>query len=309
MNGSRTSGSWGRRAIFLVALALCLVLSACGDDQDDLTTVDEETDVGTEDPPVVEGTPDSTDDAESDDNTDAQNTDSDQNTDGDQSIQADGDGTTADLDGTPDPDSTSAPEGSEQGSEQAGGTTESDPTGGTGQAGGAPGVGDGEGDEAGQPDAQVQVDDGDDEDDPAAVGRVDQGFPAAEATDLESGATVDLAAQLAGGTDNVLLWFWSPDSGPSEAEADVIQRLIAEDLDLEVVAIGVGGNPETARLFRDQVDLDGATVVWDHTTANAEQYEITAIPSAVLLDSGGDVIGRWTTLSAEVVQLLRLLSA
>lgn len=290
--------------MFSVALAFCLVAAACGDDQDDLTTtVDEETDVGTEDPPVVEGTPDSTDDADTDNNPD-NNTD-DQDSDGDQNIQTDGDGTTTDSDSTPDPDSTPAPEGSEQ----AGGTTESDPTGGTGQAGGAPGDGDGEGDEAGQPDDQVEVDDGDDEDDPAAAGRVDQGFPAAEATDLESGATVDLAAQLAGGSDNVLLWFWSPDSGPSEAEADVIQRLIAEDLDLDVVAIGVGGNPETARLFRDQAGLDGATVVWDHTTANAEQYEITTIPSAVLLDSGGDVIGRWTTLSAEVVQLLRLLSA
>lgn len=294
MNRSPSPATRARRAVFGVALALCLVASACGDDQDDLTTtVDEETDIGTEDPPEVAVTPDSTDEPE------------DQDADGGQNVQTDGDETTTQSDSTTDPGSD--PAGGD--SEQVGGTTESDSTGGTGQAGGAPGDGDGEGGEGGQPDDQVQVDDGDEEEDPAAVGRVDQGFPAAEATDLESGDTVDLAAQLAGGTDNVLLWFWSPDSGPSEAEADVIQRLIAEDLDLQVVAIGVGGNPETARLFRDQAGLDGATVVWDHTTANAEQYEVTEIPSAVLLDSGGDVIGRWTTVSAEVVQLLRLLSA
>lgn len=154
----------------------------------------------------------------------------------------------------------------------------------------------------------ADADDGDPASDGGTAGRAGRGLPDTPVIDLRSGTTVDLAAPLAAAGRSVLLWFWEPGSAASRAEAAVVQQLADESDDaVEVAAIGIGGDAASAARFPRETGLRGITIVWDDTARTAEQYAVTSLPTAILVDTGGDVIGRWTTLSPEVLQLIRLL--
>ncbi len=229
-------------------------------------------------------------------------------------------------------DADSDGEGGEQGSIDAGGTeqdstgdadstetsTQTDPGtgGGTPTPGSNPDDVDDENEQPTQPETPTQPpldpDDepeGDVDDDPAAEGRIDVSYPSAPVTNLGSGEEVDLAGELADRDKRTLLWFWQPGNGPSAAEADVVARLQAElGDDIDVVAVGTGGDLATAQAFAADAGLAGVTILWDGSAEAVEYYEVGQLPSSILLDFNGDIIGRWNTLSPEVFQLVQILS-
>lgn len=249
---------------------------------------------------------------------------------GDESETPDGDGGGADSDGGSGGDEGSTVEadrsaGSDDGTDTGDGTdpdagtepaTNNDGTG-TGVGGtGSGNSGDGDADAPNQPEgpARPPLDDSEEPepdpgDDPAAEGRVDVSYPSAPVTNLGSGVEVDLAGELADRDKRTLLWFWQPGSGPSAAEADVVARLEDELGDsIDVVAVGTGGDLESARSFVADAMLNDVTLLWDGSAEAVEYYEVSQLPSSILLDVNGDIIGRWDTLSPEVFQLVRILS-
>lgn len=310
-------------SLSVAAAALGLLLASCGSKGDDVRATnledanDIELDVGTEDPPTTDVAPDVAEVEGDDEGEDPVL--------GDEQPDAgvdDGQTTATVIAGGEQPEESAAPpnsNGAASGTDTSGSGTSTAATDGDGTAVGSNGAGTtGTGGEGGRTednanpgaDGDDEANEGDITNDPAAIDRIDKGFPATPVTDVLSGSEVELADQLEAGDQNVLLWFWEPGSGASAAEADVVQRLAEQDIaSIEIIAIGIGGDAESAKEFPAESGLSGVSIVWDGTTRNAEQYQVTALPSAVLLDPRGDIIGRWTTLSPEVFQLIGLLSA
>ncbi|MEM7342425.1 MAG: hypothetical protein AAF467_27555 [Actinomycetota bacterium] len=310
------------RRLITAVVAACLVLAACGGDQPN-TVVGEQDDgvggdveLGAEEAPQIDDVDDAVTDPDDADEPDPADNQADDPA-NDDSGGADNDDDTSNVEATGD-------EPNEDGAtdEPAGPTLPDDaPTGSEPAAPGAPGEDEngegqpGDGAPTGDrpatpvpPDDEPAEDDILDENDPAADGRVGAGLPSGTVLELATGDPVDLTATLADADEVILLWFWSPGDDASAAESEVVARLATEQADLTVMAVGIGGDASSATAFARDNDLPGVTVVWDETADIAEQYSVTAPPSAILLDDGGDVIGRWTTLSPEVFQLIDLLT-
>lgn len=195
-------------------------------------------------------------------------------------------------------------------------TTDTAPDGDEAEAA-AQGVADGDGEgglveerdpdaEAGPPAPEVDELDEDDANDGALAGRTGLDDPEAVVIDLATGDEVDLAGDIAA-SGTTVLWFWSPDSAESAAEAAAITSLAADfDGRLSVVAIGTGGDLDGAERFRQDTGLAAVTTVWDPAAETLEFYQVSAIPSIIAVSAGGDVMGRWTTLSPEVAQFLEV---
>lgn len=276
-----------RWAIWLVGFGL--FLTACGQ-SDDLETTeiveDEQVEVGVDDSPVGD---DSGEDDPGDESENSGDAGDDSATDDGIAAEASGEETVGSEPGSDDDPATSAGVDGDDGNDDSADAE------------------DGVDAEDAALDAQDAEDDA--EDAAGGEGRVGAGLPSGVVIDLTTGQQLDLGDTLANAGGPVLLWFWAPDNGPSQAESAVVQQLADEHGDgVVIVAVGTGGVVEEAQAFADDVALDGVTVVWDGTAGNAEQYGVNALPSSVLLDNEGNIIARWVTLSEEAFGLIDLLT-
>lgn len=212
--------------------------------------------------------------------------------------QPDSDGDTANDTSNGEADATDAGASSDSESEQAtdGAPLDADATGGTGDADGADPDGQGEG---ASPDVPAPPDD--ELIDEAPEGRAEVEPPEGALTNLASGATTDMEAEIGSGL--TLLWFWSPDSSTASREALVVQRYADTFAGAAtVVAVGSGGAASDADAFYQSAGLD-VTTVWSASDDAAAHYEVDALPQTILIDGDGNIIARWPGMSEEVFAL------
>lgn len=145
---------------------------------------------------------------------------------------------------------------------------------------------------------QEDPDDQPDEDTTGGA-RANVNYPSTELIDLGSGRTTDLGSVAAQSGRPVLLWFWSPASPSSAAEASIVKRLLNGQGDkVTVIAVGGDGDRAAADEFHANTGL-GTTVLWSAGPAARDHYQVVRIPSTVLLAASGDVIARWNGLPEE----------
>ncbi|MEM9562227.1 MAG: hypothetical protein AAGA93_06410, partial [Actinomycetota bacterium] len=140
--------------------------------------------------------------------------------------------------------------------------------------------------------------------DEAPEGRAEVEPPAGALIDLASGSTTELATAIDGLT---LVWFWDPTASTSEREAAVAQRFadtFGESID--VVAVGSGGDRTGADAFVAGTGL-AVTTLWSADNDAAAYYEVDTVPSSLLVDGAGNIIGRWPGLPEEAFRFAELI--
>lgn len=143
-------------------------------------------------------------------------------------------------------------------------------------------------------------------DDPASEGRSGVAPPDGSLTDLATGATTDIEAEIGDGL--TLLWFWSTESSTAEREAVVVQRYADTFADaVGVVAVGTGGDQAAADAFRQSAGLE-VTTLWSVADDAAAHYEVDALPQSLLIDGEGNIIARWPGLPQEAFALTERIS-
>ncbi len=144
------------------------------------------------------------------------------------------------------------------------------------------------------------VDDDPGIDDSPPTGRANVAAPPGALFDLADGTSTELANEVGGLT---LIWFWSTDTPTSEREAAVVQRFATTfDGSIGVVAVGSGGDRGEADGFVQTTDL-GVTTLWSSNGDAAAHYQIEVLPTSLLVDGSGNIIGRWPGLPQEAFQL------
>ncbi len=151
------------------------------------------------------------------------------------------------------------------------------------------------------PDQEPAPVDEDPEDDPATEGRFELETPTGSLTDLTSGSVTELSAEVTG--SYTLLWFWTPTTPSSEQEAPLVERF-AETFagSIDVVAVGSGGELSAAEQFHRSTELS-VTTLWASSADSAEHYGVARVPSTLLIDSAGTIVGRWDGLPEEAFRL------
>ncbi len=84
----------------------------------------------------------------------------------------------------------------------------------------------------------------------------------------------------------VLLDFWASWCAPCKKSLPELQNLEAKYENLQVVAINIDDNRQNARRFMKKQALD-LTVVFDAKKSVAKTYDISEMPSAILIDRNG----------------------
>ncbi|MEL6983299.1 MAG: TlpA disulfide reductase family protein [Actinomycetota bacterium] len=290
--------------VIVALLATAVTIAACGssDSGDDIATADTTTTTTTTTPVEGDSGPDGGSEAEG-----AETGDGDEGTDGGV-VQTEADGETADPAESDRPTTTSPASGSTSAGQTGGSAGSNAGTEGDGDTGSTPGGEDPTAPTvtAPAPDEVDLPDDEDPEDDPATDGRYELEAPTGALTDLASGSGTDLADELTG--TYTLLWFWTPTTPSSGQEVPLVERFADTFAgSVEVVAIGSGGERAEADAFRQSSGLS-VTTLWAPSTDSADHYGVERVPSAVLIDRAGTIIGRWTGLSEEAFRLAERLA-
>jgi len=90
----------------------------------------------------------------------------------------------------------------------------------------------------------------------------------------------------------VYLDFWASWCGPCRQSLPALDRLqkeLGEDM-FRVLAINLDADPEDGRRFLESYPV-GYTVLTDPAGSSARQYELVGLPSSVLVDQRGVIIG------------------
>lgn len=282
--------------------AAAVTVAACGssDSGDDIATADTTTTTTM----TVDGDSDPDGPAEAEG---AEIGDAEEDTDGGV-VQVEADGETADPADSDGPTTTSPASGRTSAGQTGGSAGTNTGTDGNGDSGSTPGGEDPTAPTvtAPAPDEVDLPDDEDPEDDPATDGRYELEAPTGALTDLASGAGTDLADELTG--TYTLLWFWTPTTPSSGQEVPLVERFADTFAgSVDVVAVGSGGERAEADAFRQSSGLS-VTTLWAPTTDSADHYGVERVPSAVLIDQAGTIIGRWTGLSEEAFRLAERLA-
>lgn len=137
-------------------------------------------------------------------------------------------------------------------------------------------------------------------DDSPPAGRANVSAPNGALFNLTDGTSTELADEVGGLT---LIWFWSTDTPSSEREAAVVQRFAKTfDGSIGVVAVGSGGDRGQADDFLKTTDL-GVKTLWSSNEDAAAHYQIDLLPTSLLIDGSGNIIGRWPGLPEEAFRL------
>ena len=158
-----------------------------------------------------------------------------------------------------------------------------------------------------QPEGEPVEPDLDAADDPAADGRFEIDHAGGQFVDLATGASTNLSTEIGNG-GLTLLWFWTPSSSTAEREAAVVDRFSATFGDtIKALAVGTGEDRADAERFLQSTGL-GAPILWAPESDVEDHYGLTVIPSSVLIDGAGNVVGRWDGLPEEVFVFAERLS-
>lgn len=70
-----------------------------------------------------------------------------------------------------------------------------------------------------------------------------------------------------------------------------------------MVGLGTQDSFEEAEQFRERHDTATPLMIWDETFQTWNHFEISSQPSAVMVDSDGQELGRWRGFPDEIAQL------
>jgi thiol-disulfide isomerase/thioredoxin len=119
-------------------------------------------------------------------------------------------------------------------------------------------------------------------------------LPPLEMTDVATGGTTTLDAELTSDGRPVVAWFWAPHCPTCRSEAPELDDFVEEHgSEVKLVGIGTRDDPEAAGEFLEVTGVEGFPLLWEPTGEAWTTFGVTAQPYTVLYDADGTELRRW----------------
>jgi thiol-disulfide isomerase/thioredoxin len=119
-------------------------------------------------------------------------------------------------------------------------------------------------------------------------------LPDLEMTEVATGRSTTLAAELASDGRPVVAWFWAPNCPTCRSEAPELDAFVEEHgSEVKLVGIGTRDDPELAGEFLEVTGVERFPLLWEPTGEAWSTFGVTAQPYSVLYDAEGAELQRW----------------
>jgi thiol-disulfide isomerase/thioredoxin len=119
-------------------------------------------------------------------------------------------------------------------------------------------------------------------------------LPSLEMTEVATGRTTTLDAELASDGRPVVAWFWAPSCPTCRSEAPDLDAFAEEHgAEVKLVGIGTRDDPELADEFLAVTGVEQFPLLWEPTGEAWTTFGVTAQPYTVLYGADGAELRRW----------------